>query len=152
MRALNAFGDDTDVAVFEYCGASHSPPLNPRRLAQRFVHARLPAGALGAEGGDYVLVQAEGDLGLGRAGRAASPDDGVADADFGAVEPVVIELRRVVRVNPAAFRDDVAFAHWPSSTKSRDDLRHGVSALQTHSISNEAEVIRRISPGRAHRR
>ena len=58
--------------------------LNPRRFPQRLVHARLPAGALGAEGGDYVLVEAERDLRLGRSRRAATADDALADAEFGA--------------------------------------------------------------------
>ena len=41
------------------------PPLNPRRFPQRLVHSGLPAGALGAEGGDDVLVEAERGLVLG---------------------------------------------------------------------------------------
>ena len=43
-----------------------APPSNPRRFPQRLVHAGLPAGALGAEGGDDVLVEAERGLVLGR--------------------------------------------------------------------------------------
>jgi hypothetical protein len=49
----------------------HHAPLNPRRLAQRLVHARLPAGALRAEGGDDVVVEAERNLRLGRARRGS---------------------------------------------------------------------------------
>ena len=49
--------DDVEV-VFDDDGAfeSRALPLNPRCFPQRLVHARLPAGALGAEGGDDVLV------------------------------------------------------------------------------------------------
>ena len=48
-------------------------PLNPRRFPQRFVHARLPAGALRAEGGDDVVVEAAAaDLGVDGNARGAN--------------------------------------------------------------------------------
>ena len=58
--------------------------LNPRRLAHRLGYAGLPAGPLGAEGGDDVLVErslTEGSLVAGQArddgeGSGQARDDG----------------------------------------------------------------------------
>src|ERR1051325_8784884 len=95
----------------------YSVLTKPRRLPQRLVQPRLPAGPAGSEMVDHRLVEAERDLALGRAGRAAAADDLVADPDLGALEPIVIHFRRVIRIHPIAFRIFFAHRHWPFASR-----------------------------------
>lgn len=91
--------------------------LNPRRFPQRLVHPALPARPARAERGQHFIVDAQGDLGFGRAGRPAAADYLVANAKCRLFEPLVGQFRRVVGVNPNTVHIFVAHARLPFASR-----------------------------------
>lgn len=77
-----------------------------RRLPERCVDSRLPAGAGGAEMGQHVGVQSNADRFFGhvllRPTDLRSTNEAVALANLRPLEPVAIKGRGVVRIDPFA--------------------------------------------------
>src|SRR5580704_17358139 len=94
------------------------PRLQLPRLTQICIDPCLPAGAGFAIGGEHVSVEAElHRLFWIRLRRPAAADDPVAIADFGAIEKLVRQSRRVVGINP--FGGARLLLPWHDSVSSR---------------------------------